>query len=134
MLKATLTIDGDPHAVTELIRALTERTELQITCHVEQPFALIDWEAHPTLQRLSPVEREIMRLDLAHQPRRLVAQTLELAVGTVTVYRRMIRVKLRGLPQQQCPAPVREWLRRFPGQPGAGPRPAPEPDGPSQQG
>jgi len=55
------------------------------------------------------------------EPRRRIAQALELNAGTVTVYRRSIRAKLRAAPADEYPTAIQHWLRRFPGQAGKPP-------------
>lgn len=132
-MKVTIVIEGIPDDIAPLIHSLYERADVHLSFKPEL-LAPIDWESHPALQRLTSVEREIMRLDLEHEPRRRIAQLLQLTTGTVTVYRRSIRLKLRSVPCDKHPAQVREWLRRFPGKTAdvSAPEPPPEPEPPAQ--
>lgn len=125
-IKATIQLEGSPEDVAQLLPLLYERGDVHLSVHPEQ-FLPVDWKNHPVLERLTNVERQIMQLDLVHEPRRRIAEKLELTVGTITVYRRTIRAKLRLFPSEQHPMVVREWLRCFPGQPGAAFRRATEP-------
>jgi len=117
-MKATVVIEGTPEEVAEAIRLLHGLGELLLSFGPEAQPLLLRWDAHPALGRLTAVEREIVRLDLLYEPRRRIAQVLQLTVGTVTVYRRSIRAKLRAAPAGEYPAAIQHWLRRFPGQPG----------------
>ena len=112
---ALITLEGPAADVADLIRSLHERGGVHLHADADL-LGPLDWEAHPALGRLRPLERAIMRLDLAHEPRRRIAAQLKLTVGTVTVYRRSIPAQLRAAPLDQYPPQVREWLRRFPGQ------------------
>jgi len=115
-MKASVVIEGTPDEVVALIDSLRERGEVHVSFDTDT-MVLLDWDVHPALRQLRIREREIMRLDLEHEPRRRIAELLDLTVGTVTVYRRSIRAKLRAFPPDQYPTFVREWLRRFPGNP-----------------
>ena len=127
-MKATIVVEGTPTEVAELLRQLHDLAEVQLLFEPASLQLPINWDEHPALGRLTAVEREIIRLDLLFEPRRRIAQQLQLTVGTVTVYRRSIRAKLRAIPPDQYPPAMQQWLRRFPGQGGAAPKP-PEPEG-----
>lgn len=143
-MKATIVVEGVPTEVATLIRQLHGLAEVQLLFEPEALLLPITWEEHPALGQLTVAEREIVRLDLLFEPRRRIAQHLGLTVGTVTVYRRSIRAKLRKAPADQFPTAVQQWLKRFPGHPSTTPlpsaaapaaeaEPAPEtpPEGPS---
>ena len=115
-MKATVVIEGTPEEVAEALRLLHGLGELELSFGPEVQPLPPRWDAHPALARLTAVEREIVRLDLLYEPRRRIAQALELTVGTVTVYRRSIRAKLRAASADEYPAAIQRWLRRFPGQ------------------
>lgn len=123
-MKATVVVEGTPTEVATLIRQLHGLADVQLLFEPEALLLPINWEQHPALEQLTAAEREIVRLDLLFEPRRRVAQHLGLTVGTVTVYRRSIRAKLRKTPAEQFPAAVQQWLRRFPGHPSATPLPS----------
>jgi FixJ family two-component response regulator len=116
-MRATIVVEGSPDDLETLIQHLHSVTEAQITLRPVVFEPIIDWEAHPVLVQLTPVEREIVRRDLLLEPRRRIAEQLDLRAGTVTVYRRTIRLKLRGIPTEQLPAALRHWLTCFPGLP-----------------
>ncbi len=65
--------------------------------------------------QLRPLERRIVELDLLGARRRRIAETLCVAAGTVTVYRRTIRARIGLIPPRERPPWLRSWLRRFPG-------------------
>lgn len=115
-MKATIIVEGTPAEIAALLDSLREQGEVHVSFGADA-VTLVDWDSHPVLQRLRQRERDIMRLDLEHEPRRRIAEQLKLTVGTVTVYRRAIRAKLRAVPPDQYPSFVHEWLRRFPGNP-----------------
>jgi DNA-binding NarL/FixJ family response regulator len=127
-MKATIVVEGTPTEVAELLRQLHDLAEVQLLFEPDSLQLPINWDEHPALGRLTAVEREIIRLDLLFEPRRRIAQQLQLTVGTVTVYRRSIRAKLRAIPPEQYPPAMQQWLRRFPGQAGAAPKPPAEPE------
>ncbi|HEU4321910.1 MAG TPA: hypothetical protein VFS21_02065 [Roseiflexaceae bacterium] len=61
------------------------------------------------------VQKEIVRADLRHTKRRLIAQQLCISPNTITAYRTSIRKKFLALPEEQRPVWVQAWLRHFPG-------------------
>ncbi len=69
----------------------------------------------PPEAQLTPREHAIVQHDLAGLRRRDISERLDITPSTITVYRRLIRKKLRLLPSGECPAAISVWLRRFPG-------------------
>ncbi len=114
-MEITIVLDGTSDELEALVRALGDLVDLSSLLEADTLPKEIDWEAHEAFGRLTSTEREIIRLDLTWETRRGIAQQLNISVGTVTVYRRAIRHKLRGILSTQRPAWLKHWIRRFPG-------------------
>ena len=115
-MRATVTVEGTEQEIEALILAIAGRApgvHVQIGLHVGIPLAGL--EEQPSAVQLRPVEREIVQMDLRGEPRREIASRLQLTPGTVTVYRRLIRLRLRAIPEGQRELWMLMWLRRFPG-------------------
>ncbi|GAB4210174.1 MAG: hypothetical protein OHK0022_42730 [Roseiflexaceae bacterium] len=82
-------------------------------CEVIDPLPGLD--GLPPEVQLTTLEHATIQHDLAGVRRQDISQQLDISPGTVTVYRRNIRQKLRHLPPNQCPVEIIRWLRRFPG-------------------
>jgi len=124
-MRATVTVEGTEEEIEALIRGIARRTpgiHVQIGLHVGVP--LSGMEEQPPAVQLRPVEREIVQMDLRGEPRREIASKLQLTPGTVTVYRRLIRLRLRAIPEDQRELWMLLWLRRFPGAPPRPPAPS----------
>ncbi|HEU4328235.1 MAG TPA: hypothetical protein VFS21_34175 [Roseiflexaceae bacterium] len=110
---------GAPDSVLYAVEQIARATDavLQLDALVELPPDA--WESLPP-QLLNPVQQAIVREDLRHAKRRLIAQKLHISPNTVTAYRTIIRKKLLRLPTQGRPVWMLVWLRRFPGTGGKG--------------
>lgn len=131
-MRATVTVEGTHEEIEALIRALASGApgvHVQVGLEVALPPGAREELAAADMLR--PVERAIVLMDLRGEPRRQIASQLELSAGTVTVYRRLIRLRLRGIPEEQRPPWMLMWLRRFPGMaPPQPPAPPAEPETP----
>lgn len=134
-MRATVTVEGTHEEIEALIRMIADRApgvHVQVGLDVGLPLNGV--EDLPPVGQLKPVERKIVLMDLRGEPRRQIASQLELSAGTITVYRRLIRLKLRNLPEEQRQPWMLMWLRRFPGVAPAQPfLPPAEPEGPSAE-
>ncbi|GAB4207755.1 MAG: hypothetical protein OHK0022_36380 [Roseiflexaceae bacterium] len=72
------------------------------------------WEHLPP-RFLTPTQQAIVREDLRHTKRNLMARTLNISRHTITAYRTIIRRKFLGLPLEERPIWMQLWLRYFPG-------------------
>ncbi|HEU4327243.1 MAG TPA: LuxR C-terminal-related transcriptional regulator [Roseiflexaceae bacterium] len=114
-MEVTIVLDGTTDELEALVRQLRDLIDLSGLLEPDTIPEEIDWGAHEAFGRLTSTEREIIRLDLRWEPRRRIAQQINISVGTVTVYRRSIRHKLRGIQSTQRPDWLKRWIRRFPG-------------------
>lgn len=126
-MEVTIVLDGTAAELEELVRELRDLVDLSGQLEVDTAIEEIDWGAHEAFSRLKHNEREIIRLDLKWERRGRIAQQLNISAGTVTVYRRAIRHKLRGVQVAQQPDWLKRWLRRFPGR-----TPLPQPPEPPE--
>ncbi|GAB4197780.1 MAG: hypothetical protein OHK0022_16350 [Roseiflexaceae bacterium] len=114
-MEVTIVLDGTTEELEALVNDLRDLIDLRGLLDTQITPEEIDWGAHEVFGRLKPTEREIICLDLKWEPRRRIAQELKISAGTVTVYRRSIRSKVRVIPEAEQPDWLRRWLRRFPG-------------------
>ncbi len=120
-MHGTMMFEGSAAEIEQLIRLVAG--QLPITIHLANrtPIPLEGLEDLPPEARLTPAEQALIQLDLRGEPRRRIAPRLNLTVGTVTVYRRNIRLKFRHVPPERRPDWMVTWFRRFPGRTPKGP-------------
>ncbi len=114
-MEVTLTIRASVEEIAPMLDLLAERGYIpqQWGRGVLDP--LPELESLPSEVKLTTVEQALVQHDLVGLRRQDISQCLGVTPGTITVYRRLIRKKLRRLPADQLPASIRCWLRRFPG-------------------
>ncbi|GAB4213275.1 MAG: hypothetical protein OHK0022_50150 [Roseiflexaceae bacterium] len=114
-MHGTMTFAGTTAEIVQLIRLVAGQFPITIHLGNETPTRLEGLEALPPEARPTPIEQALIQLDLRGEPRRRIAPRLGLTVGTVTVYRRNIRLKFRHVPPEQRPGWMTRWFHRFPG-------------------
>ena len=112
-LHALIQISGPQEAVAALIERLARHAA--ITVLAEGDLALPEDAGAELARPLTATERALVQHDLRGEPRRRIAERLGVTPGTITVYRRLIRLKLRAVPPERRPLWMQSWLRRFPG-------------------
>ncbi len=114
-MEVTLLIRASVQEITPMLDLLAERGYIPQQWGRELIDPLPELEELPPEFRLTSREHAIVQHDLVGLPRRDMSCLLEISPGTITVYRRHIRRKLRHLPPEQRSVAVTNWLRRFPG-------------------
>lgn len=118
-LRALVIVSGPRAALAALIELLAGLGDVTVQGALAVPGEAEEPLPHP----LTAKERAIIEHDLRGSARRLIAADLDVTPDTITAYRRLIRIKLRAIPPERCPAWAQSWLRRFPGgPPGRAPR------------
>ncbi|HEU4321943.1 MAG TPA: hypothetical protein VFS21_02235 [Roseiflexaceae bacterium] len=114
-MEVTLLIRASAQEIASMLDLLAERGYVPQQWGRELIDPLPELEGLPPEWRLTPIEHAIVQHDLIGARRCDISRLLEISAGTITVYRRLIRKKLRHLPQEQRSAAITNWLRRFPG-------------------
>ncbi len=115
-MDVSLVVHASAEEIAAMLDLLAERGYIAQQWGREVIDPLPELEGLPPELRLTPVEHAIIQHDLAGSRRCDISHKLDITPGTITVYRRTIRQKLRRLPPEQHPAAITGWLRRFPGQ------------------
>ncbi len=117
-MEVSLVVRASAEEIAAMLDLLAERGYIPQQWGREVVDPLPALEGLPPKVQLTPAEHAIIQHDLTGARRCDISQKLDLSPGTITVYRRAIRHKLRHLPPGNQPAAIRSWLRRFPGRQG----------------
>ncbi|HEU4326972.1 MAG TPA: LuxR C-terminal-related transcriptional regulator [Roseiflexaceae bacterium] len=114
-MEVSLVVRASAQEITAMLDLLAERGYIPQQWGREVIDPLPELEGLPPEFQLTPLEQAIVQHDLAGLRRQDISHKLDITPGTITVYRRLIRHKLRHLPPEQRPSQIMSWLRRFPG-------------------
>lgn len=116
-MEVTLLVRASVEEITPMLDLLAERGYIPQQWGRDLIEPLPELADLPPDAKLTPLEQAIMQHDLIGSRRREISRQLGITPGTITVYRRLIRKKLRHLPPAKQSAAIICWLRRFPGRP-----------------
>ncbi len=114
-MEVSLVVRASAQEIIALLELLVERGYIPQQWGREVVDPLPELEGLPPEFQLTPLEQAIVQHDLAGLRRQEISHKLDISPGTITVYRRLIRHKLRHLPPERRPSQIISWLRRFPG-------------------